>query len=820
MTKNEKMIKLVKKMLMIFLLIQPILDLAFFYDDKIMSVFKLSPSTIIRFMMIIIMFVITYFSKKHGKQEKILYIYFTTLIIYFLVHHFNSLGFDYNFVHSFNYSFITELFYFIRMIMPILLIYVVVNAELNRNDIKRIVMSIVLSYSIVIILSSIFKFGIASYGGGKLVYSIIDWFKHDNILISEFASQGLFEGANRLGVLLSALFPIVNFFYFYEKNNKNIVVILLQILSLLIIGTKVSTYTWIIVSIIIIILYIIFSILKIKIKYNFKKLFLYLLVIGFCLFLVSKSPVLTSTQYDDDYNLALLEEENSNYYKMIKDVKKLDEKEKIIALENIIKNDTGYLWINKIYFTNLYNYRIDPDFWLDYMLEPFEKRHNDRNTQQEIIKRIINKNDNKLDLYFGIGYSRFRNSDIYLERDYLMHVSSLGLVGTLLLIGPYVIILVYAGINILKNIKRQFRFELLVYCCSLSIFVLTSMICGHVVDEMITYIFIALMCGKIFEQIHYPKKILNKNKAETKVSVIVPVYNVEEYLEECLESILNQDVKELEVILVNDASTDKSLSICEKYVKNHGFILINNEKNSGPAISRNKGIEKATGEYIVFVDSDDILYNDNISTLYNVAKKEKADIVISKLNSFNRKGEFGYYSDKYIKDYKIGTIYDNKNLINCISICSKIYKTSLIKNIKFLENTYHEDNSFSLTAFFKASNIAIVPKYLYYRRVRDGENKSIMQTLNYDKYLDLIKNYEEVLKNIDLEKNNYFLYRYMCRQLSNYILKNVPLNKRKDAFNDAIEFITRLNKKSLIIYMKIYYNAVKYPYIAYKKIRK
>ena len=807
----------IKKILMVFLIIQPLLDLSCFYSNQVISLFKFSPSTIIRMIMIVVMFTLVYFNKKHDKQEKLLYVYFAISCLYFIFHHLNSLNFSANITSTLNYSFAVEIFYFIRMLMPILLIYVVMNVGITRNDIKKIVYSVVLIYSSVIILSSLFKFGIASYGGGSIKYSILDWFKYDSILVNQFATQGLFEGANRLGVLLSALFPITNFFYFIDKKNKDIVVIALQIIALLIIGTKVATYTWIMVCIIMIVLYLLFSSLKIKLKFNLKKLILYILVIFLCAILMSYSPVLTSKQYSSDKSSAINEEEKSHYYDKVEMASKLEGEEKIDALSEIIKNDTGYLWIHKIYILTLYNYKLDPDFWLEYMKNPFNVRHNDRITQSKIIQRIIDLNENPLDYFFGIGYSRFRSSKIYLERDYVMQSYSMGIIGCVLLLGVFIVTLFISAFYIIKEYKRQFRFELFAYCCSLCIFVFTSIICGHVFDEMITYIFIALICGKILEQVYYPKKSLCKDRVEEKISIIVPVYNVDCYLEKCFESILKQNVSDMEVIVINDASTDNSLKICEKYAKENGFILINNKKNSGPAISRNKGIKKATGDYIIFVDSDDILYDDCISILYNVAKKENSDIVIAGINSFDKNGKYGYYSDKYINEYKTCTIFENKKLVNCISICSKIYKTSLIKTIKFLENTYHEDNSFTLTSFFKASRMTVIPKHLYYRRIRESNN-SIMQTLDYNKYLDLIKNYEAIINDIKTNKNIDFLFKYMSRKICNYILKNVSFDKRKDALSKAKQFLTNYNRK-MIVYFNTYYALVNIPYTLYIKIR-
>lgn len=298
-----------------------------------------------------------------------------------------------------------------------------------------------------------------------------------------------------------------------------------------------------------------------------------------------------------------------------------------------------------------------------------------------------------------------------------------------------------------------------------------------------------------------------------KISLIIPMYNVEKYIEECLDSIISQDygIQNIEVILIDDCSSDKTIEIVKKYIKKYNFILIKNEVNSGQAISRNKGIAKATGKYIAFLDSDDVLYNNNLSDLYQEITKNEADLVMARLNSFNSKGKYGYYSDKYINEYKITNIYEMPSLLNCISICSKLYKTSLIKNIKFLEHTFHEDNSFTLETLFNAKKIVLYPKYLYYRRIREDEhNKSTMQKLDYKTFNDLILNYNDVLSNIKYKNNITFLYKHMIKKLNNYLIRHVKKEdklKAKESIKSFVdEFSLSKNKKAwLKFYNKIYY---------------
>ena len=796
-----------KKIFIIFLIIQPILDLNILYSDKIINIFKFSPSTLIRMIMVVLIALMIFFVKKTNKSNKFLVIYLIISGIYFIMHHLNSLAFNANITGTFNYSIIEELFYFTRMLIPVFLIYITYNLKLSNKVISKVLIFTTFAFSSIIILSSIFKFGIASYGGGELKYGFFEWFFNENILVSEAASQGIFEGANRLGVLLSALIPINLYYYFKDLKPYYIIVILLQIISLIIIGTKVASYTWIIALIIMVILYFFFCYIKKEMVFDLKKIILliFAVIIGFVV--LGYSPINNNSKIEKTESENVKQEESSNnYHEDIENIKEENEEEKTEFVTELLEQDYSYLWINKIYINNLYKYNYDPEFWVDVIALPYHIRHDDRKIQELIIKRVINLNNNDLDLFFGIGYSRFRNSKIYLEKDFIMHNYSMGLFGTIILLGIYIFTLIKAGIYILRDLKNNLKFNLMTLCCSLSIFVFTSLLCGHVADEMITYIYMALLCGLIIKKTKTRDKNNELLEVNDKISIIIPVYNVESYLEECLESILKQDLKNLEVILINDNSTDNSLRICQKYVEQYKFVLINNKQNLGPAISRNIGIKKATGDYIIFVDSDDYLEQCSIQKLYSIVKNTDADIAMARLDSFNSKGNYGYYSDKYITNFKQGNIYNLKQIINCISICSKIYKKDLIKDIKFLENTLHEDNSFTILTYFKANKIVTLPEYLYKRRIRETKTDSIMQNLNYSTFSDLIKNYNYILNNLEYSKNNKFLYKYMIRQLCNNYIKHVHKKNKLDAQKDIQKFIDKLVIKSNIKEIKIYYN--------------
>ena len=111
----------------------------------------------------------------------------------------------------------------------------------------------------------------------------------------------------------------------------------------------------------------------------------------------------------------------------------------------------------------------------------------------------------------------------------------------------------------------------------------------------------------------------------SKISIVIPMYNVEKYIDDCLTSIINQTFKDIEIICIDDGSSDKTLDIANKYKKNDKRISIYKQQHAGVSIARNKGLDKATGKYILFFDSDDILDLNALEDLYNILEKEKLD---------------------------------------------------------------------------------------------------------------------------------------------------------------------------------------------------
>ena len=238
-----------------------------------------------------------------------------------------------------------------------------------------------------------------------------------------------------------------------------------------------------------------------------------------------------------------------------------------------------------------------------------------------------------------------------------------------------------------------------------------------------------------------------------KVSIILPVYNVESYLRQCLDSIIMQTLEDIEIICVNDGSTDNSLEILQEYKNKDSRIKIINQENRGQGVARNIALENITGDYIGFVDPDDYISPNMYKTLYETAIKHNCDIVEE---SFYIKNEIRNYLKKRknklnLPKNKIFNYKVKKNYVFSpnLAIWNKLYKTSFIKenDIKFFETKKGEDIIFTIKSRVLASKIVYIDNADYYYRIKkDNVPKSYKNTSPIDelnrqiKFLDKIKN--------------------------------------------------------------------------------
>lgn len=261
-----------------------------------------------------------------------------------------------------------------------------------------------------------------------------------------------------------------------------------------------------------------------------------------------------------------------------------------------------------------------------------------------------------------------------------------------------------------------------------------------------------------------------------KISIIVPIYNVEKYLRECIDSIINQTYINLEIILINDGSTDTSLKICEEYAKKNNKIKLITKKNGGAGDARNVGLDYATGDYIMFVDSDDFLPNDCCEILYNAIKDTEYEFITANYAFTNYDGipwKKPMFSEKNentileIDDYK-----KSYYLVNS-SVCNKIFKKEFIdkNNLKFEVGLLAEDAVFTTLAFLKTKKTYYVKNVVYYYRQRAVKKDIISTSFNctIDFFSKINRAYKIIYENFK-KYNKIDFYRYYYVKSTTYIL--------------------------------------------------
>lgn len=323
---------------------------------------------------------------------------------------------------------------------------------------------------------------------------------------------------------------------------------------------------------------------------------------------------------------------------------------------------------------------------------------------------------------------------------------------------------------------------------------------------------------------------MKKNKIESVIlSIIIPIYNMELYLEECLESLINEVTDKFEIILVNDGSMDRSLEICNQYINKYNNIQLVNQENRGLSAARNMGLSKASGEYITFIDPDDWVKNNYIKTIIKEVKS-KHDVYV-----------FGYCNcNKNLKKNILHSIpsntYEGEKVKNAVVYLdengymlnfawNKIYKKSLLidNKIKFLNGTsYIEDILFNSIVFNYAKSVRFLNEILYFYRTTENSLSNNKYYYNMSELVSTaIISRKKLYENLDLFNDHEELFinkaiEYKFSEIANlYRLKaNLSEKERKEKLNTILkdklfqEYMKKYNPKDKI--SKLYCIIIKF----------
>lgn len=229
--------------------------------------------------------------------------------------------------------------------------------------------------------------------------------------------------------------------------------------------------------------------------------------------------------------------------------------------------------------------------------------------------------------------------------------------------------------------------------------------------------------------------------------MIVPVYQVEKYIAQCIESVLHQTFQDFELILVDDGSTDRSGRICDRYAEKDSRILVLHTENKGAAAARNTGMDRATGRYVTFLDGDDYVDEKMLERLHEVIEDSAYDMVTcdflnilpDEKNNFTVGLTEGTVTGREVLEH----LKNQKNYGVWTVVWNKIYKREVVKEIRFPEGKYFEDEFFSNQLYLNSGRIHMIPDVLCYHRVLAS---STMNTQKEENYLDLLDAWRERLE--------------------------------------------------------------------------
>ena len=425
---------LMHKILIVFLIIQPIFDIKFFYN---------SISTLIRVIVIFALFSY-YFLTSKSKHKFWLLIYPCLLGIYFIFHHLNALSFHSLVPGNFNYSIIEEALYFVKMISPFMLIYCIYKASIRQNTIINVMKTLTLIISLTIIISNLFVFSYGSYSDATIKANFFEWFNpNTNYSYRDLASKGLFEFGNQIAALLIMFLPFMIYSALEKRKMQNWLIVILNIFSLVLLCTRVSVLGVFIVLVYTILVCCFIDFIN-KRHFKFKQYIPIVVIFLVCILLLPFNPMFSRLLERETVIETFKKEEiNEPSGFTIEDGRSATSRISDNISDDIINNiastpDTSsdtYMFqyiennyenkqIHKQFIFENYPYKYDPEFWYEFLQEDISRTTDYRYIELSMIKRVVEINNNPLDKWLGITNTRLQNI-FNIEKDFVVQYYAL-----------------------------------------------------------------------------------------------------------------------------------------------------------------------------------------------------------------------------------------------------------------------------------------------------------------------------------------------------------------------------------------------------------
>lgn len=510
---GETVASKLKKTLILFIILQPFLDIFWLYQPPISDFLGMSPATIIRILFIAVIGVMFLIADSNKKLNLFFGGYVALLLVYFVFHQWNAGQFHSLVPGNFGYSTFGELFYIVRMVMPLFLIVVTYRTELDNKTLENVVSwlsgltagSIVLSNLLGISLGSyLHQWGTGNifqqYGRQRITGSLLSWFTTSGQgNYYGLASKGFFNHANTVSAMLLMITPMVLYFLCTNFNVKNVILTALQALAGLELGTKAAAYGTVALFGLFVILYLYFTFVAKEFRFRIASFVSLLAIMLVMMGLFHFSPNgnrQASEEQTADIATDLHKESKKDKANVYHRLKKLDKRGDDKKTAKFIEKHAAELALNPEFAAKSYPVRHDLTFWKSILKWPVWERMNYRVLQNAIWKRVSALNGNSKDKVLGFGYTRLSNMGL-IERDFVSQYYAMGIIGMLLLVMPYVGILLWAAIMILLHFRRRFTMRNVALGVSCALALGLSVYAGYVMDYLTATLMLAFFMGQL-----------------------------------------------------------------------------------------------------------------------------------------------------------------------------------------------------------------------------------------------------------------------------------------------------------------------------------
>ncbi len=462
------------KLLNMLLITLPIFLLGSFYNSIV---------TLALLITVVMLFIMLLYTNK-GSRKNVKYIiaYFSIVLVYYIFHHLNSNNFNSLVPGNFNYNLYDEILQIAKLCVPILFIYIIRHTKINKMFFIKLIKYYILFVAGSIVITNIFVISESSYADQIIKGNIFSWFSN-GYYYADLASKGYFMYANQICLILNILF-VISFYYFINKKINFNYIILIIIASLML-GTRVSSIGLAAIFIVVFIFTILYKITK-QIDYSKKDI---LKTISLMILFGILLPYSPSIRRVETYDLL-----NAKTTYILAYEEKLEEK-KELSKEEYIEENYEELKINANFIINRYPYQYDPDFWYEILQQDESSRTNYRYLETEMIKRVIEINDNNNDVFFGITNSRVQNI-FNIESDITLQYYAYGIIGLILFLGIYIYQTFKMTFAYFKTNKYYHFIKASI--CAITFFI--AYLSGNIFNQLVPLLLVSLFMFIEFEE--------------------------------------------------------------------------------------------------------------------------------------------------------------------------------------------------------------------------------------------------------------------------------------------------------------------------------